>query len=165
MKHLREKIIEFIMNLFQSLIETVKEQWRKNSESVDQSFKEISSSVFGYEAYDQMEQACQNRNAALAKELASNLVRSSIRFIQKASIPSHRDANNALWYHTKQFSRFVEFLDISNEVDYSRLLQEYHLLRLHLQDMIFYELKMKLRLGQDRNDLSFWITHYTPTPA
>lgn len=166
MKHLVEKAIDYMIEKIQELVTYVKERRRKNSESVCKAFDDVSSYVCGYEAYDELVLACRNRDAALAKKCAYNLKDIAIFYIWNASIPSHKAANNALWYHTKQYMRFIDSLDLSsNESDYSSLQEEFRIMRLHLQDMVFYEMKMKLRLARDYNDLAVWITRYTPNLA
>lgn len=166
MKHLAEKIIDYVVELFKSFLTSFKE-WRKgNSDNMNKAFDDVMSVACGHKEIDETVWACRNGNAALAREHAYNLTKLSIRFIQEASDPSRRENNNALWYHTKLFLRDVEFLELTSETAYAQLLEEYQWLRLHLQDVIFDYIKAKANFQEDdSSDLSFWIALYSPTPA
>ena len=166
MKHLAEKIIDYVVELFKSFLTSFKE-WRKgNSDGMNKAFDDVMSVVCGHEAIDETVWACRNGNAALAREHAYDLAKLSIRFIQESSDPSRRENNNALWCHTKLFLRYVEYLELASETAYVQLLEEYRWLRLHLQDVIFDYIKAKANVQvDDCSILSFWIVLYSPTLA
>lgn len=166
MKHLAEKTIDYLVGLLKSFLTAFKE-WRKgNSDDMKKAFDDVMLVACGHEAIDETVWACSNGNAALAREHAYDLAKLSIRFIQEASDPLRREHNNALWYHTKLFLRYVECLELASETAYVQLLEEYRWLRLHLQDVIFDYIKAKANIQEDDSSvLSFWIVLYSPTPA